>query len=212
MIGTVLDEGTFFVPRDILAEDFSPRLIATFTPSPLGSDVLKAGIDKMVSLYPNDPSAGSPFGTGNQTFGASPGFKRAAAIFGDLHMEAQRRFWSQTTAAPSFAYIFTDPQPSVDPALGVFHAAEIPYLFKNLTAGGPPKIARLSRAMLDYWISFAVSLTPNDGKGTRRPHWGMYKETEGLLELNSNGVKVIPDEYRAAAIETIIGLREALSW
>lgn len=82
-------------------------------------------------------------------------------------MEAQRRFWSQTTAAPSFAYIFTDPQPSVDPALGVFHGAEMAYLFKNLTAGGPPKIARLSRAMLDYWISFAVSLTPNDGKGTR---------------------------------------------
>jgi hypothetical protein len=24
----------------------------------------------------------------------------------------------------------------------------------------------LSRVMLDYWISFAVSLTPNDGKGT----------------------------------------------
>lgn len=98
MIGTVLDEGglnpstvygaqhphvstgTFFVPRDILIEDFSTRLIATFTPSPLGSDVLKAGIDKMVSLYPDDPSAGSPFGTGNQTFGAGPGFKRAAAI------------------------------------------------------------------------------------------------------------------------------------
>jgi len=72
--------GTFFVPRNILSEDIPTRLIATFTPSPLGSDVLKAGIDKMVSLYPDDPSAGSPFGTGNQTFGAGAGFKRAAAI------------------------------------------------------------------------------------------------------------------------------------
>ena len=56
------------------------QFIAGFTPSPLGPDALKAGIDKMVSLYPDDPSAGSPYGTGNQTFGAGPGFKRAAAI------------------------------------------------------------------------------------------------------------------------------------
>jgi hypothetical protein len=48
--------------------------------SPLGPDVLKAGIDKVVSVYPDDVSAGSPFGTGDETFGASPGFKRAAAI------------------------------------------------------------------------------------------------------------------------------------
>ena len=88
-------------------------------------------------------------------------------LVGDLHFEAQRRFWSQTTAAPSFTYIFTDPQPSVDPALGVFHSSELAYLFGNSPAGGSPKSARLSRAMLDFWISFAVSLTPNDGKGTR---------------------------------------------
>ena len=85
---------------------------------------------------------------------------------GDVHFQAPRRFWSQTTLAPNYVYLFTDPQLSADPALGVYHSAELYYLFGNTSTTGPPKVANLSRRMLDYWISFAVSLTPNDGKGT----------------------------------------------
>ena len=33
-----------------------------------------------MSLYPSDPSAGSPFGTRRETFGTGPGYKRGAAI------------------------------------------------------------------------------------------------------------------------------------
>jgi acetylcholinesterase len=148
-------------------------------------------MDKVISLYSDDPSAGSPFGTGNETFGAGPGFKPGAAIgtlssspfttfeahvclvltlflieAGDLLFQAPRRFWSRTAAAPSYAYIFTDHQPGADPVLGVNHSAELPYLFGGFTFSGPPKHPWLSQVMLDYWISFAVSLTPNDGKGT----------------------------------------------
>ena len=61
--------------------------------------------------------------------------------------------------------------------------------------------ANLSRMMLDYWISFAVSLTPNDGKRTSRalgctlvflllpltlslgPHWEEYKENKVLVDV-----------------------------
>ena len=89
-------------------------------------------------------------------------------LVGDIHFEAQRRFWSQTTAAPSFTYIFTDSQPSADPAPGVFHGSELAHLFGNFKAieAGHRKMQGC-RAMLDFWISFAVSLTPNDGRGTR---------------------------------------------
>ena len=179
--------GTIFVPQDFQTEDISIWLNANATPSPLGPDALKAGIDKVISLYPDDPSAGSPFGTGNQTFGTGSGYKREASIcmsstlsslrlnfvltnyhvpVGDIHFQAQRRFWTQTSLAPSYAYLFTDPQPGSDPAIGVYHGAELPYLFGNVSTTGLPKVANLSRTMLDYWISFAVSLTPNDGKGT----------------------------------------------
>jgi len=66
--------------------------------------------------------------------------------------------------------------------------------------------------MLDYWISFAVSLTPNDGKGTSRPRWEMYGSTEAVLELNSNNVRMIQDDFRASSMDAIIGMSDTLSW
>ena len=62
------------------AEGIAIWLNANFTPSPLGPDALKSGLDKAMSLYPDDPSAGSPFNTGNETFGLGPGYKRGFAI------------------------------------------------------------------------------------------------------------------------------------
>ncbi|KAI0284362.1 extracellular triacylglycerol lipase precursor [Russula aff. rugulosa BPL654] len=205
MAGTVLDEGTMFLPKNFRAEDIEVWLNANYTPSPLGPGALTSGLDKVTSLYPDDPSAGSPFNTGNETFGTGSGYKRGAAILGDMMFQAPRRHWSQTTSAPSYAYIFTEPQPSNDPALGVSHASELYYIF------GQSQTPRLSLAMLDYWISFAVSLTPNDGKGTNRPHWGEYKETEQLLELNSNAMGMIPDSYRASSIDLIGNMSDLLS-
>jgi len=87
-------------------------------------------------------------------------------LVGDVYFQAPRRFWTQTLSAPSYAYLFTDPQPKVKPSFGVYHSAEVPYLLGSVSTAATSKVANLSRAMLDYWISFVVSLTPNDGKGT----------------------------------------------
>ncbi|KAI0251263.1 esterase 1 [Lactifluus subvellereus] len=212
MAGTNLDEGTSFIPQNFQVQDIVTWLNANFTPSLYGSGGLKLGLDDLISRYPNEPSAGSPFGTGNETFGTGPGYKRGAAILGDIIFQAQRRFWSQTTSAPSYAYIFTDRQSDTNSSLGVFHSSELPYLFSDLAKNGPQKTAQLSRAMLDYWISFAVSLTPNDGKGTSRPHWGTYEETKGVLQLNSDNMSLIPDNDRADSIGLIIRMRDMLSW
>lgn len=95
MAGTVLDEGLFlsslrrridtstgttFLPKDFRAEDIAIWLNTNYTPSPLGPDALKSGLEEVMSLYPDDPSAGSPFNTGNETFGTGPGYKRGSAI------------------------------------------------------------------------------------------------------------------------------------
>ena len=87
-------------------------------------------------------------------------------LVGDMHFQAIRRFWTRTTSAPNYVYMFTDPQPDSNPALGVFHTAELPYLFGNVSTSGTPKVAIFAQTMIDYWLSFAVSLTPNDDKGT----------------------------------------------
>ena len=47
-----------------------------YTPSPLGPGVLKAGLDNVMSLYPDDP---------NPNAGIGPGFKRGAAISMAFH-------------------------------------------------------------------------------------------------------------------------------
>ena len=77
---TYASSGTFFTPLDFQTEDIFIWLNTNATPSPLGPDALSAGVDKVISLYPDDPSAGSPFGTGNETFGTGPAYKREAAI------------------------------------------------------------------------------------------------------------------------------------
>lgn len=79
-------------------------------------------IDEILQLYPNDPALGAPFGTGNETFGLNPEFKRVAAVQTDVAFAALRRNVSQLSSAnglPVFSYLFTDPQPSSgEPFLG----------------------------------------------------------------------------------------------
>lgn len=48
------------------------------------------------------------------------------------------------------------------PAALVPHGSEIAYVFGGTTDSS------LSNIMMDYWLSFASSLTPNDGRGTER--------------------------------------------
>jgi carboxylesterase type B len=50
----------------------------------------------------------------------------------------------------------------------VAHAAEIPYVYGQVPPTAGAASQNLSLAMMDYWISFTVSLDPNDGKGVER--------------------------------------------
>lgn len=46
-------------------------------------------VDKILELYPDIPALGSPFGTGNETFGLSTGTKRIAAICKLFHLKPE---------------------------------------------------------------------------------------------------------------------------
>lgn len=50
----------------------------------------RKALEKFVSLYPDNPAAGSPFGTGNETWGKGRSTKRGAAVFGDWLFEVSR--------------------------------------------------------------------------------------------------------------------------
>jgi len=128
-------------------------------------------------------------------------------IVGDLAFQAQRRAWSQAASragVTNFGYLFAQPQPaSATPGLGgkmrcshlsllvsqprsrelflqVYHGSEVPFVY-----GAPPNASAtatsLSGAMLDYWISFATSLNPNDGHGNTRIISNLLFHSQNLI-------------------------------
>ncbi|KAK1222241.1 hypothetical protein PQX77_014874 [Marasmius sp. AFHP31] len=203
--GTNLDEGTFIVPHDPNMDYGEQALrqgsLFTLSPPDVSAQEVAAAVDRILELYPDVPALGSPFNTGNETFGLPGGYKRWAAINGDVAFQSQRRLWQQTAAkagVKTYGYLFTQPQPG-NGAYGVRHGSEVEYVFGNQSA--TQSDTSLSRLMIDYWISFATSLDPNDGKGLPRPKWAQYTpDNQVLLELNNANTRIIPDNFREEQI------------
>ncbi|SJL04003.1 uncharacterized protein ARMOST_07360 [Armillaria ostoyae] len=205
--GTNLDEGTVFDPPTLNYTEEVIRSIvnANYSPPAVPTEVM----DELMNLYPDDPAEGSPYNTGNETFGLSPGFKRISAILGDLAFASQRRLWSQTTAdagVKSYAYRFAQRLSSTPAYLGVRHGSDVPFVFGQVAAmnESAPVIA-LSTVMIDYWVSFATSLDPNDGLGSPRPTWAQYTASDqALLQISADNLTVIPDDFNKEQIDFII--------
>lgn len=212
LVGTNLDEGTFLSRTDFSSEQaLKDYIIANYTPSVRAPEELVDVVDKLLQLYPNVPALGSPYNTGNETFGFNSVYKQGAAIMGDIFFQSQRRYWTKTAAKhgiKSYAYLFTQAQPNKPPFLGVGHGAELSLVFGLPLVGVPldnsTSATTLSRTMINYWISFVTSLDPNDGRGMQRPHWCEYTTTQqDIMQLNGNDLKMIPDNYREKQISFI---------
>ncbi|KAJ7292498.1 extracellular triacylglycerol lipase precursor [Mycena rebaudengoi] len=199
--GTNLDEGTAFIPQDTNSTaQIHDGCLSLFTPS-VSPSLLELSIQAVLKLYPDVPALGSPFNTGNETFGLSSQFKRSAAIDGDVSFQSQRRLWMETAAnagVKTFGYLFTQPQPTLPPAFGVTHATEITYVY-TVPNDRSASALKISSLMTDYWVSFATSLDPNDGRGVPRPHWDQFTpQNKVVIQLNGDNTTMIPDTYRAA--------------
>ncbi|KAF8991038.1 extracellular triacylglycerol lipase precursor [Hymenopellis radicata] len=173
---------------------------ANFSPPGLPDDV----VDRLFELYPDDPALGSPYNTGNETFGLSKTFKRMAALSGDISFQSQRRLLSQTAAnagVKTYGYLFEQHLLSIAPYLGVAHANDVYFVYGAVPSMNETASSNaLSLAMIDYWVSFATSLDPNDGLGVARPLWPQYtSDNQVLMQLNGDNLTSIPDDYRARA-------------
>ncbi|PIL26309.1 hypothetical protein GSI_12065 [Ganoderma sinense ZZ0214-1] len=218
--GTVLDEGTVFVPQALsnpihLFEFFLAAEIPypqTYRPQ------FRQDFQKLLIQYISDPDMRSPFGTGNETFGTGDLYKLWAAGFGDIVFEAPRREWTQAGAGAGvtvYSYIFADQNVAVaDPSLGVHHGSEVPYVYglSNIGTSSLESVL-VSRAMVDYWLSFVVSGTPNDGKGLARTIWPSYEsDNQVLIQFDTTSISsgssnatfaIVPDDYRAGLLSFI---------
>ncbi|MFN3816142.1 carboxylesterase/lipase family protein [Brevundimonas sp.] len=108
---------------------------------------------------------------------------------------AERLVRSQTAQGqPSFLYYFNHSCPAADAAgLHAFHASEIPYVFGGGDRTPPhwPAIpetdveARLSDAMLGYWVSFARDGVP---VAEGQPDWRAYGEDRAYMAFDQTPV------------------------
>lgn len=205
--GNNLDEGTAFAAdarsSNYTSADLKNAILALYAPASSDPN-LNTTVDKILELYPDIPSLGSPYGTGEELFGFESIYKRASAIQGDLTFGWPLRQWMQLAAkrnVTSFGYLLSHRNPLDEPALGVPHGAEIPYIFGN-TADPTDAACEVEIAMMDYWISFSVSGNPNDGKGTQRPRWPRYTTSNPVLIQLDGGANLttINDDFRANQI------------
>ncbi|KAG7439417.1 alpha/beta-hydrolase [Guyanagaster necrorhizus] len=137
--GTNLDEGTgqqtnrSFTDGDI--KDYIQTTYSAFPPY-----IPDAILDRFLELYPNDPSLGSPYGTGNESFGLPVGYKRLASMMGDLTFDAQRRTWIQAAVRAGVKSYVT-------------HSAELEFIYGELDSSTEPASSiLLGEMMVDYWV------------------------------------------------------------
>ena len=92
------------------------------------------------------------------------------AINSDIRFRMGSVRWAENQRAAggkAWLYLFTHASPARRGALGSCHALEMPFVFGTLGAptqdkfaGTGPDVQRLSREMMDSWLSFAVSGDP----------------------------------------------------
>ena len=143
---------------------------------------------------PAKPTAISPKGFLDIYDAATPAAARTAFLeaYGDRNFGWEMREWARltkTVGQPAFLYHFSRVPPGS--STGVYHAAEIRYVFDNLHAPGARHQYTLldtwvSDLMASYWVAFAETGNPNVA-GT--PLWLAHTtERDALLDFGDSGV------------------------
>lgn len=207
LIGTNKDEGTrSLVGPSLSYSSTSEGSDAFFYSYMTNSSVLDLEqvdsevYNKVAQLYPDEPSLGSPFGTGNKTFGLPKIFKRLAAWYGDLHYQAPRRLWARKASpySPVYVYYFDGPPASnEEPHDGVSHSSELPLIFGNINEEDLPLLEiketrALAEKVRDRYISFVYELNPGDD-------WPAYTpRTNRVMRFNKKVIQgeLIQDDWR----------------
>ncbi|KAK1219421.1 hypothetical protein PQX77_017855 [Marasmius sp. AFHP31] len=212
--GDVKDEGTVFINQTTPETEKNVTDWLLFQEPGLYFGISnETAVAELLKLYPADPAAGSPYGTGDETFGAAAQYKRLASLVGDLIFEASRRDFVRTATKDGvdvWSYSFNTSIIQLDSSrdvLGVQHTAENTFVFHTLTkvTGGatiPDYFAKVEDAVFNYWINFAYNLDPNPTSSSY-PYWPKYGNNATLISIGEE-FSLISDTYRAEGIEYII--------
>ncbi|KAJ4261638.1 hypothetical protein NW762_007073 [Fusarium torreyae] len=195
--GNQEDEGTLFAL-------FQPNLTTTakfvdYLQKLYFNQATKEQITSLVNTYPATLSTGSPYRTAllNEVF---PGFKRRAAVFGDLVFSLTRRLFLTSAAkqnpdVPAWSYLASYNYGT--PILGTFHGSDLLQVFFGIW---PNNAARSIRT---YYFNFVHNLDPNKGV-TKYANWPEWKDSKKLMWFETaNKNSLLDDDFRQDSYEWI---------
>ncbi|KJZ77224.1 hypothetical protein HIM_03545 [Hirsutella minnesotensis 3608] len=196
IIGNSEDEGTILAlyQRNVTtADDMTDYLKKYFFPA-----APREKLHEFVELYEPADTKGSPFGTGAKN-ALYPGYKRVAAILGDLTFSLSRRTLNRSLRSikpqmPVWSYL--NSYGSFIPVVGTFHAIDTLLIFSNLKINA-------AESVRSYYLNFLWNLDPNKHtpiKGKKYPEWPQWRENEELMWFkNVSANSIIKDDFRSEA-------------
>lgn len=204
IVGDQEDEGTLF---SVFQNNVtSTSSLVGWLSEKMFSNATKNQLTELVNTYDTAISSGSPFRTSifNDLY---PGFKRTAALLGDLTFTLTRRM-ELTVASqlnpnvPSWSYLSSYDYGT--PFLGTFHASDIIQIFYGILPNNAMKSTRT------YIFNFLYNLDPNVGvKGYA--NWPKWADNHQLMWFEtSNSQSLLADDFRDDSYQWIVKNKDAL--
>lgn len=204
IVGDQEDEGTLFAL-------FQPNLttadkVVDYFSKYFFTSASKDQLNRLVRSYRPYISGGSPHRTLllNEWY---PGFKRLAALLGDLTFTLTRRLFLEATVkanpeVPSWSYLSSYNYGT--PIMGTFHGSDLLQTFYGLL---PNNAARSTRT---YYYNFLHNLDPNVGVD-KYDTWPEWKEKKDLMWFERpNRNSILRDDFRQDSYEVIQELETVL--
>ncbi|KAK1711629.1 hypothetical protein CaCOL14_001651 [Colletotrichum acutatum] len=205
IIGNQEDEGTLFALFQPLV--LTASQLVNYLSELYFHNASTAQLTTLVNTYDHHISAGSPFRTGifNEIV---PGFKRRAAILGDLVFTLARRSFLSVAKAkhpevPAWSYLSSYNHGT--PVLGTFHASDILQVFLGIF----PTFARQSTRT--YYLNFLYNLDPNVGLGGYA-QWPEWSQDQQLLWFLNGRTDYLKDDFRNESYRFIYRNMQSLNF
>ncbi|GAA5951236.1 hypothetical protein JCM3765_002419 [Sporobolomyces pararoseus] len=190
--GTILTLGTGL--NITTSEALDNWFATTFSPNSTAEQR-----QRLLELYPEDVTQGSPFDSGD-LYALAPQSKRIAAILGDMTFQSPRRGFLNQTKETQPTWSYASRAFRNTPVIGSFHSSDVLSLYG--ARPGPPGDEMRAR-----WIRFVNTLDPNV---QGYPDWPQYKNNLTLLQFTDGNSTTITDDYRKEQMDYILSIEDSL--